>query len=1432
MCKYVVGFTVIDARNLQTEDGQPCDPFVLVECCGARYQTATKEQKAQHVPWNEAHVWGNLELRPDEFESTYIEFSVYARHWFTRNFLIGKASLQLASINARMGHVYSKKSLSIRKEGITESRGTLALTVFVLKSGEAMCSSQQHHMREKSLDNLEDLSQAVLGAAAEAPQSRPYHLHISIYRAEGLAQTGHRNPDPFVTVEFAGACVKTTAGQNVDRFIWNETARIPVQGPVYEDSILVKLWSKGFALTFQPDELLAQGVISFSELRMNSLPPRWFCLYGWNLDDMSVVQHMLQSGASIQPNTFKGRLLLAGRVERLALAEEMLPAGIMSARSALEPPAFPVTILTDIYEVCGVKGRECCVEVAFGSNCKTTKDWATPSGYDKLTGLPATAGTNDEDTHRGFYVEDTTTFLFSQTQGQIDPVTSMEPDHGPSRPLVIINVYTRGVLSERRCVGYQVLQLEDLPLYDPHNHAKLRNIALAAMPDCEGHRVPASLLMSLERHVSGDICRKSRQTLQPMMCVVRSYVFLGRNIVATGSLNCALRISCGGISTTTVTQPNEVRPQWMTCLELKVSICSDHVLDAAASAMDPITLTLTNSVSILGSTREVDLGKAVHSYQLVRRKDAKGRWVPYRLQPKWIQLFGSSSSGGKVIGEVLIAFEVLQFKHLDELPPMDVWPALSECFEPQLHFSKLKKATLHFALYGLRDLIPVGGLGGSSQAPHVRVGLLNFDARELTKNVDGVQSELTFEYHEVAGGGSSDVQEDRLLKWKTDSLGHQGCRNYEMFQVKKMNVLLPDKPILEPYLSIRVFDKQLELFGYKLGGDDALVGESLQPLHTVYPCCWYSGSVLNEASQAEQLTIAPELQEQGVPCKEQLGQCSDLVLEELQKAEQLNASGLPFQLQPFSSGCNPDGYKEVDREALQLKSTFSMNMKQLNSFPDRLGERSIRDTGSAARMHAGIDKSQGQDFLFKSAPLLRNHDVINSQSDETDWNFQHGSCFGFVKCAFKLTDGWDGSENDPEHKKLQRPCGLPDDIDSVACDSTQFLRNFKCADKVPSHVRVRLYFVRAVCTFGAHTGGLFGKVAVNPYLAYRLGSGAVVCMRSMVQLNTHTPTFYRVEERDISLPEEARLQVDMFDYQEGLGHALAGERLIGSTIIDLEDRWHSAAWRECTEKRQRVPIEHRPLINPEMAGEISGNIEMWIEMIDSERASDIKASELQRPASAELEVRLVIRTCSNLKLMDGVKTDVKAVVELDCAEYMGSSLGFPNLQATDTHYGSTGAAVFNWRVVFPRIVMPTNACTMDMKLYQVNTLAADQFIGAVSIDLQRYIERVALDMDAIYLEKAELQVSAGSEGHEVTGHIQFEMWVMTQSEANGKRAGLGRGEPNEWPQLVTPTDGRSWGDVIASVSFKFPDFGIWRKVLPLIVFTLICLVILKWIGLL
>ena len=48
-----------------------------------------------------------------------------------------------------------------------------------------------------------------------------------------------------------------------------------------------------------------------------------------------------------------------------------------------------------------------------------------------------------------------------------------------------------------------------------------------------------------------------------------------------------------------------------------------------------------------------------------------------------------------------------------------------------------------------------------------------------------------------------------------------------------------------------------------------------------------------------------------------------------------------------------------------------------------------------------------------------------------------------------------------------------------------------------------------------------------------------------------------------------------------------------------------------------------------------------------------------------------------------------------CVDYQGR---YPVFQETDTHLNSKdGKGVFNWRVVYPRIVVPVEACVVQVR---------------------------------------------------------------------------------------------------------------------------------------
>eukprot|EP01051_Picozoa_sp_SAG22_P002061 SAG22_NODE_87_length_21437_cov_14.162480_18_plen_549_part_00 len=103
----------------------------------------------------------------------------------------------------------------------------------------------------------------------------------------------------------------------------------------------------------------------------------------------------------------------------------------------------------------------------------------------------------------------------------------------------------------------------------------------------------------------------------------------------------------------------------------------------------------------------------------------------------------------------------------------------------------------------------------------------------------------------------------------------------------------------------------------------------------------------------------------------------------------------------------------------------------------------------------------------------------------------------------------------------------------------------------PKQVFVRFYLINGF-KFAAHDAGNTS----DPYAVVALGDMKVNDRKNRI-METVNPYFGRCFELQTTLPGPALLQVDFFDYD-----ALTGDDLIGSTTIDLEDRWFSGAWKK------------------------------------------------------------------------------------------------------------------------------------------------------------------------------------------------------------------------------------------------------------------------------
>lgn len=94
------------------------------------------------------------------------------------------------------------------------------------------------------------------------------------------------------------------------------------------------------------------------------------------------------------------------------------------------------------------------------------------------------------------------------------------------------------------------------------------------------------------------------------------------------------------------------------------------------------------------------------------------------------------------------------------------------------------------------------------------------------------------------------------------------------------------------------------------------------------------------------------------------------------------------------------------------------------------------------------------------------------------------------------------------------------------------------------------------------------------------------------------PEFYKMFELDCVLPHLVQLKIDLFDAKSVMGV----DELIGSTFVNLDERWNSDAWRGMLEEN-RVPVEYRTLYHNVDAnlhdiglarGIPQGKLEVWL----------------------------------------------------------------------------------------------------------------------------------------------------------------------------------------------------------------------------------------------
>jgi hypothetical protein len=285
-----------------------------------------------------------------------------------------------------------------------------------------------------------------------------------------------------------------------------------------------------------------------------------------------------------------------------------------------------------------------------------------------------------------------------------------------------------------------------------------------------------------------------------------------------------------------------------------------------------------------------------------------------------------------------------------------------------------------------------------------------------------------------------------------------------------------------------------------------------------------------------------------------------------------------------------------------------------------------------------------------------------------------------------------------------------------------------------------------------------------------------------------------------NFPGDSTLRIEVWDYDP-----IFRDELIGSTSIDLEDRYFNHDWQEMKFK----PIETRPLIHPDLSGQ-QGNILLWVEIFDKKDSINMAPWQINPEPVSKLELRLVIWETEDMRMMDTEDTsDIYVTAFVDAKDK----------QSTDVHYRcQTGIGSFNWRIVL-QLDVPRSNNMLTLHCYDKDIFSKDDFISGANIDLsdimkipknldvsmaltKEYVEAVpdrergkygGLEFltDGDDKDKNKFWVQC-YQNNEKSGRILCSLEILPMWKAELNRVGIGRKEPNVSPYLPPPVGRFQW----------------------------------------
>ncbi|KAK1944253.1 Myoferlin [Phytophthora citrophthora] len=269
----------------------------------------------------------------------------------------------------------------------------------------------------------------------------------------------------------------------------------------------------------------------------------------------------------------------------------------------------------------------------------------------------------------------------------------------------------------------------------------------------------------------------------------------------------------------------------------------------------------------------------------------------------------------------------------------------------------------------------------------------------------------------------------------------------------------------------------------------------------------------------------------------------------------------------------------------------------------------------------------------------------------------------------------------------------------------------------PQPVLVRVYVLR-----GQNLHARSSNNKPNPYLRLKLG-GDRINDQANACTSTLQPEFFRMFELETTLPGASQLDISVWD------RGLISDQLIGSTTIDLEERWFHREWQEIGDDpssgerdNKLKPIEYRHLYVPQNRSTSQGFVQLWVDILTTQEAVRVKPVDISPPEPKKFEVRVVVWRAENVQ--DQVQSEINDYFVKAWMENNDS--GSEKAESTDTHWRcSNGKPCWNWRLILKTEFPPRSPemARLHLQLWDKDVLKWNDVLGEAQLDLYKWLRR-------------------------------------------------------------------------------------------------------------